>query len=47
VVGAGGRIVFPPSSLEHREQTRRLLAEKVEVKNGRVNRAFMTTLEDR
>jgi methylated-DNA-protein-cysteine methyltransferase related protein len=47
VVGAGGRIVFPASSLEHREQTRRLLAEKVEVKNGRVNRAFMTTLEDR
>ena len=47
VVGAGGRIVFPPSSLQHREQTRRLLAEKVVVKNGRVNRAFMTTLEDR
>lgn len=47
VVGAGGRIVFPPSSLEHREQTRRLLAEKVVVKNGRVGRAFMTTLEER
>jgi methylated-DNA-protein-cysteine methyltransferase-like protein len=47
VVGAGGRIVFPPASLQHREQIRRLLAEKVEVKNGRVGRAFMTTLEER
>jgi methylated-DNA-protein-cysteine methyltransferase-like protein len=47
VVGAGGRIVFPKLSLEHREQTRRLKAEKVVVKEGRVNRDFMTTLEDR
>jgi methylated-DNA-protein-cysteine methyltransferase-like protein len=47
VVGAGGRIVFPPSSLEHREQTRRLKAEKVLVKNGRVGGEFMTTLEER
>jgi methylated-DNA-protein-cysteine methyltransferase-like protein len=47
VVGAGGRIVFPASSLEHREQTRRLKAEKVVVNNGRVNRDFMTTLEER
>jgi methylated-DNA-protein-cysteine methyltransferase related protein len=45
VVGAGGRIVFPKLSLEHREQTRRLKAEKVLVKDGRVGRAFMTTLE--
>lgn len=45
VVGAGGRIVFPKSSLEHREQTRRLKAEKVMVKNGCVGSAFMTTLE--
>jgi methylated-DNA-protein-cysteine methyltransferase related protein len=45
VVGAGGRIVFPRASLEHREQTRRLLAEKVVVKNGRVGRAYLTTLE--
>jgi methylated-DNA-protein-cysteine methyltransferase related protein len=45
VVGAGGRIVFPRSSLQHREQTRRLLAEKVIVTNGRVSRTFMTTLE--
>ena len=47
VVGAGGRIVFPPSSLAHREQTRRLLAEKVVVKNGRVSRDFLITLEER
>jgi methylated-DNA-protein-cysteine methyltransferase related protein len=46
VVGAGGRIVFPKLSLEYREQTRRLKAEKVLVKDGRVGRAFMTTLED-
>ena len=36
VVGAGGRIVFPPSSREHKEQARRLRAEGVSVKNGRV-----------
>jgi methylated-DNA-protein-cysteine methyltransferase-like protein len=47
VVGAGGRIVFPRSSLQHREQTRRLLAEKVTVTNGRVSRIFMTALEAR
>jgi methylated-DNA-protein-cysteine methyltransferase related protein len=46
VVGAGGRIVFPRLSLEHREQARRLKAEKVVVKEGRVNRVFMTTLEE-
>jgi methylated-DNA-protein-cysteine methyltransferase-like protein len=45
VVGAGGRIVFPTFSLAHREQTRRLKAEKVAVKDGRVSAAFMTTLE--
>lgn len=45
VVGAGGRIVFPRLSLAHREQTRRLKAEKVLVKDGRVSPAFMTTLE--
>jgi methylated-DNA-protein-cysteine methyltransferase related protein len=47
VVGAGGRIVFPPTSLGHREQTRRLKAEKVIVKNGRVSREFLTVLEPR
>jgi methylated-DNA-protein-cysteine methyltransferase-like protein len=36
VVGAGGRIVFPKTSPEHREQARRLRAEGVVVRNGRV-----------
>ena len=43
VVGAGGRIVFPQLSVEHREQTRRLVAEKVIVTNGRVSCTFMTS----
>ena len=42
VVGAGGRIVFPRSSHQHREQARRLRAEGVLVKNGRVPRSAMT-----
>jgi len=41
VVGAGGRIVFPKSSREHREQARRLRAEGVLVKDGRVPRSAM------
>ncbi|HEY0746915.1 MAG TPA: MGMT family protein [Steroidobacteraceae bacterium] len=45
VVGAGGRIVFPPSALAHREQTRRLRAEGVVVNEGRVERSFLTDLE--
>jgi methylated-DNA-protein-cysteine methyltransferase-like protein len=45
VVGAGGRIVFPKSSHEHREQARRLRAEGVVVKDGRVERASMTSLD--
>jgi methylated-DNA-protein-cysteine methyltransferase-like protein len=45
VVGAGGRIVFPRSALAHREQTRRLRAEGVIVKEGRVGREFMVNLE--
>jgi len=45
VVGAGGKIVFPPTSLNHREQTRRLRAEGVVVKAGRVSREAMTDLE--
>ncbi len=36
VVGAGGKIVFPPSSSAYREQTRRLRSEGVKVENGRV-----------
>jgi methylated-DNA-protein-cysteine methyltransferase-like protein len=45
VVGAGGKIVFPPSSVHHREQARRLRAEGVVVKAGRVSREAMTDLE--
>lgn len=46
VVGAGGRIVFPKSSREHREQARRLRAEGVAVRDGRVPRSAMTQLEE-
>jgi len=46
VVGAGGRIAFPRSSLQHREQARRLRAEGVIVKDGRVSRSSMTDLEE-
>jgi methylated-DNA-protein-cysteine methyltransferase related protein len=46
VVGAGGRIVFPKSSPEHREQARRLRAEGVLVGNGRVTRFAATRLDD-
>jgi methylated-DNA-protein-cysteine methyltransferase related protein len=36
VVGAGGRIVFPPGSSAFREQAHRLRAEGVKVVDGRV-----------
>lgn len=45
VVGAGGRIVFPSSSRQHLEQARRLRAEGVRVRDGRVPGAAMTDLE--
>jgi methylated-DNA-protein-cysteine methyltransferase related protein len=45
VVGAGGRIVFPQSSVEHKEQARRLRAEGVSVRNGRVVSFAMTRVE--
>ena len=45
VVGAGGRIVFPAPSLQHREQTRRLRAEGVTVNKGRVARDAMRDAE--
>lgn len=44
VVGAGGKIVFPPSSVHHREQARRLRAEGVAVKAGRVGREALVDL---
>jgi methylated-DNA-protein-cysteine methyltransferase-like protein len=45
VVGAGGKIVFPPTSLNYREQARRLRAEGVAVKAGRVSREALLVLE--
>jgi methylated-DNA-protein-cysteine methyltransferase related protein len=45
VVGAGGRIVFPSGSREHKEQARRLRAEGVAVAAGRVARAALTELD--
>ena len=45
VVGAGGRIVFPKTSVQHREQARRLRAERVAVKDGRVGRAHITDFD--
>jgi methylated-DNA-protein-cysteine methyltransferase-like protein len=37
VVGAGGRISFPPTTGEYREQSKRLRAEGVAVRAGRVD----------
>jgi methylated-DNA-protein-cysteine methyltransferase related protein len=45
VVGAGGKIVFPRTSLNFREQARRLRAEGVAVKEGRVGREAIRDLE--
>ena len=39
IVGAGGRIVFPKGSRQHREQTRLLRSEGVAVEAGRVPRS--------
>ena len=46
VVGAGGRIVFPSTSREYREQTRRLRAEGVAVRAGRIPSSALTLLDD-
>jgi methylated-DNA-protein-cysteine methyltransferase related protein len=46
VVGAGGRIVFPSGSREHKEQARRLRAEGITVTAGRVARAALTELDE-
>ena len=45
VVGAGGKIVFPSTSLNFREQARRLRAEGVVVKAGRVSGEALADLE--
>ena len=47
VVGAGGRIAFPPASSAFREQTRRLRAEGVSLANGRVARSALLDPEER
>ena len=44
VVGAGGRIVFPKGSAHFREQAKRLRAEKVILKVGRVDASCIATL---
>jgi methylated-DNA-protein-cysteine methyltransferase related protein len=46
VLGAGGKIVFATTSSHHREQAKRLRAEGVAVKQGRVDKSVMTDLED-
>lgn len=46
VVGAGGKIAFPPNTRVHREQTKLLRSEGVTVENGRVARDALTNLED-
>jgi hypothetical protein len=38
--------VFPKSSAEHREQARRLRADGVLVRNGRVTRFAMARVDD-
>jgi methylated-DNA-protein-cysteine methyltransferase-like protein len=44
VCGAGGRIVFPKSSPQYREQAKRLRAEGIIVREGRVNRSRVAEL---
>jgi methylated-DNA-protein-cysteine methyltransferase related protein len=46
VLGAGGRIVFPPSSRHYKEQARRLRAEGVAVKDGRAPPTAITELDE-
>jgi methylated-DNA-protein-cysteine methyltransferase related protein len=46
VLGAGGRIVFPAGSRHFKEQARRLRAEGVTVKDGRVAASAITQLEE-
>ena len=41
VLGAGGKIVFPPGSRHYVEQTRRLSSEGVKVERGRVERTAL------
>lgn len=45
VLGAGGRIVFPKDSTHFREQARRLKGDGVPVKDGRVPRALLMSVD--
>lgn len=47
VLGAGGRIVFPKTSAAYREQAKRLRADGVALKDGRVDGAAMADLVER
>ena len=44
ILGAGGRIVFPPGSKHFREQARRLRSEGVAVTNGKVPKTAIADL---
>jgi methylated-DNA-protein-cysteine methyltransferase related protein len=44
VLGAGGRIVFPPGSKHFREQARRLRSEGVTVTNGKVPKSVIADM---
>jgi methylated-DNA-protein-cysteine methyltransferase related protein len=46
VVGAGGKIVFAATSAHYREQAKRLRAEGVTMKQGRVDKSALTELND-
>lgn len=46
VVGAGGRIVFPSSSRQYKEQARRLRAEGVSIRAGRIAATALTALDE-
>jgi methylated-DNA-protein-cysteine methyltransferase related protein len=46
VLGAGGRIVFPPGSRGHREQARRLRSEGCKVAKGRVDPSALLVMEE-
>jgi methylated-DNA-protein-cysteine methyltransferase-like protein len=46
IVGAGGRIVFPKGSRQHREQARLLRSEGIAVEAGRVPRSAIANAEE-
>lgn len=46
VMGAGGRIVFPKGTRHFREQARLLRSEGVAVKDGRVDKSALASLDE-